>query len=183
MISKVGIAYKRIVEETNNTDFYVSINLAIDTIINVDVDDLIVQLEATKISKDKLLLEILEDVVIDGQTARKLEKIYNAGYKIALDDFTTGATSFEYLKLPIIDYVKIDKQVLKDIERDSKDYDLLKELVTMIHTSNKSVIIEGIETLKELDLVKEAGVDIIQGYYYAKPLRVEVAIEYLKKQK
>ena len=79
------------------------------------------------------------------------------------------------------DYVKIDKQVLKKLE-EGKSKVMLHDLINMIHTSDKQVIIEGIETKEELDTVTELGVDVIQGYYYSKPLPIEKALEFLQNQ-
>ena len=180
MIESVAREFNRLQEIKQDLSPYVSINLTIDTINNVKIADLIARLDNITTMHGNIILEILEDVVIGSKTRSKLAELKKAGYKIALDDFTTGATSFEYLKIPEIDYVKIDKQVLKKLE-EGKSKVMLHDLINMIHTSDKQVIIEGIETKEELDIVTELGVDVIQGYYYSKPLPIKQALEFLEK--
>lgn len=181
MIELVGEAYGLIQNANKDIDPYISINLAIDTINNVKISDLIKSLDKTNDKRENIILEILEDVIIGDKTRSKLAELKRAGYQIALDDFTTGATSFEYLKIPEIDYIKIDKQVLKGLEGEGSNNIILEDLIKMIHSSNKQVIIEGVETLEELTIMRDLNVDVIQGYYYAKPLPIKEAVEFLKK--
>ena len=180
MIELVGNEFNKLQEASPDLSPYVSINLTIDTLNNVKVSELIEKLDTITTMHNNILLEILEDVVIGKKTRAKLTQLQQAGYNIALDDFTTGASSFEQLKLPEIDYVKIDKQVLKGLQEENNNNEILLNLIEMIHTSDKQVIIEGIETKGELEIMTALNVDIIQGYYYSKPLPINKAVEFIK---
>ena len=181
MIEEVGKAAIKLLANKGEKHIQISINLAIDTIINVKVEDMITKLEQHGITSENIIFEILEDVVISEKTRTKLRQIKSYGYQIALDDFTTGATSFEYLKFEEVDYVKIDKQVLRGLEEGTSNYEMLKDLIKMIHSANKTVIIEGVEEKAELDMLHDLGADVIQGYYYSKPLPLDKAIQFLEK--
>jgi len=182
MIQNVGKLYHELDSVKDGVHPFVSINLSVDTLVNLSAEYLIEILDNTELPKDMVILEILEDVIIENKTRKKLETLFAAGYKIALDDFTTGATSFDYLNLPLFEYVKIDQKVVKKL-RSEQDTTVLSDLVGMIHSANKDVVIEGIETKEELDLVISVGVDVIQGYYYAKPMNIIDTIEFIKKIK
>lgn len=180
MIELVGKAYPELLNAKEAITPIISINLAVDTITNVNVQVIIDALQKTNIPVKNVVLEILEDVIISDKTRVKLAKLAEYGYTIALDDFTTGATSFDYLTLDEFNIVKIDQSVVKQLKTSTTKYEVLKDLIHMIHTSNKHVIIEGIETQEEIDAVSKLGVDVIQGYYYTKPLPLDEAIKYVQ---
>ncbi len=183
MIEEVGKVANKLIDASPNKDIHISINLAVDTLNNVNVSELIEKMDSAGVSSNHIIFEVLEDVIIGEKTRSRLKKLKEAGFKIALDDFTTGATSFEYLKHEEIDFVKIDKQVLKGLEAGHTNSIVLSDLVKMIHNAGKLVIIEGVESKEELYILREIGVDIIQGYYYSKPMKLKDAIIYLEKEK
>ncbi len=181
MVELVAQSLSTLFSTRTDLSLHVSINLAIDTLINIQVERLIDILAGYGIKGENIIFEILEDVIINDKTRLKLKTLKENGFQIALDDFTTGATSFEYLKFEEIDYVKIDKQVLEQIAVKDTYQHILLDLVNMIHTSHKKVIVEGVETKEELELLVKMGVDIIQGFYFSKPLELNHAAEYLSK--
>lgn len=183
MIELIGKAYPLLCTAKEEVTPIISVNLAVDTITNVSAQIIIDALQKTNIPLENIVLEILEDVIISDKTRLKLAKLSEQGYTIALDDFTTGATSFDYLTLDEFDIVKIDQSVVKQLEASETRHDVLKDLIQMIHTSNKDVIIEGIETKEEIEAVSKLGVDVIQGYFYTKPIPINEAIEYIKNLK
>ncbi|QMS84691.1 GGDEF and EAL domain-containing protein [Candidatus Xianfuyuplasma coldseepsis] len=183
MVEMVAESLSKIFGAREDLELHVSINLAIDTLINIQIERLIEILTTQGIQGNHIIFEILEDVVINDKTRQKLRILKQHGFHIALDDFTTGATSFEYLKYEEVDFVKIDKQVLEKISIKDDYQHILADLVHMIHTSHKKVIVEGVETKDELDILVDMGVDIIQGYYFSKPLTLNDAISYIKQQK
>ena len=94
------------------------------------------------------------------------------GCTIALDDFGTGYTSFEYLtKLPI-DVIKIDRSLITNIHKNKNLQNIVKAIVTMSEGLGIENVIEGVETADELDMVSQLNVDVVQGYFYSRPLEV-----------
>lgn len=99
-----------------------------------------------------------------------LEQFKNMGIKISLDDFWTGYSSLSYVnKLPI-DKIKIDKSLIMNLEKNYKNLMIIKSIITMSHSLNIKIVAEGIETEKQLEILKELECDFIQGYLIGKPM-------------
>ena len=111
-----------------------------------------------------LLLELTE------QVRAKLQAFSSAGVQIALDDFGTGYSSLSYLRKFAIDYLKIDRAFVRNIERDASDLALCEAIVAMAHRLGMKVVVEGIETGRQLALMRAAGCDYAQGYYLGRPM-------------
>jgi len=120
-------------------------------------------------------LELTEDILmVDNKHAIKIIKsLQLIGYKLAIDDFGTGYSSFSHLKMMPIDELKIDRAFIRDIAEDEKDRAIVEAIVNLGHTLHLRVLAEGAEEKEQVELLKEMGCDVVQGYYYSKPIRVE----------
>jgi len=120
-------------------------------------------------------LELTEDILmVDNKHAIKIIKsLQLIGYKLAIDDFGTGYSSFSHLKMMPIDELKIDRAFIKDIAEDEKDRAIVKAIVNLGHTLKLRVLAEGAEEKEQVELLKEMGCDVVQGYYYSKPITVK----------
>jgi EAL domain-containing protein (putative c-di-GMP-specific phosphodiesterase class I) len=130
-------------------------------------------------------LELTEDILmVDNSRAIKIIKsLQLIGYKLAIDDFGTGYSSFSHLKSMPIDELKIDRAFICDIATDEKDRAIVAAIVSLGHTLGLSVVAEGAEDIDQVDLLKEMKCDVIQGYYFSKPLCVnEFESEWLLKR-
>jgi FOG: EAL domain len=119
-----------------------------------------VKLELT----ESALLSSLEDGV------RVLDRLREQGFKIALDDFGTGYSSLSYLLELPLDQLKIDKQFVDMLSKDKRSEKLLSHLVGMAHELELQVVVEGVESEFQVAFMEHAEADLIQGYYYYKPL-------------
>jgi len=119
-------------------------------------------------------LELTEDILmVDNKHAIKIIKsLQLIGYKLAIDDFGTGYSSFSHLKMMPIDELKIDRAFIRDIAEDEKDRAIVEAIVNLGHTLNLRVLAEGAEKREQVELLKEMGCDVVQGYYYSKPITV-----------
>jgi diguanylate cyclase (GGDEF)-like protein/PAS domain S-box-containing protein len=124
---------------------------------------------------DALTVEITEGLLLDSNEGihKHLLDFRDAGIQVALDDFGTGYSSLSYLKKFDIDYIKIDQSFVQNIEHDSDSMVLCQAIIVMAHKLKLKVIAEGIETKKQLELLKFAGCDFGQGYFLSKPLSVK----------
>lgn len=124
---------------------------------------------------DCIAVEITEGVLLDSNTAviNFLLEFHDAGIQVALDDFGTGYSSLSYLKKFDIDSIKIDRSFVQNIEFDSDNMVLCEAIIAMAHKLKLRVIAEGIETQEQLDLLKFAGCDFGQGYFFSKPISPE----------
>ncbi|HEU5434912.1 MAG TPA: EAL domain-containing protein [Telluria sp.] len=118
-----------------------------------------------------LTLEITEGLLLDlsDEVRAKLRAFSHAGVQIALDDFGTGYSSLAYLRKFDIDYLKIDRAFVGNIDRDAEDLALCEAIVAMAHRLGLKVVVEGIETAAQLALMRAAGCDYAQGYYLGRP--------------
>lgn len=139
--------------------------------------------KASGINPKNLCLEITESSFIESfeSVKPKFEAIKKQGHTIALDDFGTGYSSLNYLGQLDIDTLKIDKSFSEKITDSGSDYYLIKSVITLSKDLNIKFVAEGVETQSQLELLKEVGCPLIQGYYFEKPLSESEAHKYLKR--
>ena len=116
-------------------------------------------------------LEITENVAMQDidSAISTLEKLKNTGICIAMDDFGTGYSSLGYLRKLPIDIVKIDQSFVRDIP-DSKEATLIAEaIIAMAQSLRLSLIVEGIENVRQLNYFKQQGCEVMQGFLFSKP--------------
>jgi len=122
-----------------------------------------------------LLVEITEGVFAEGEAARaSLLKLAATGIRLAIDDFGTGYSSLSYLRSFPIHTVKIDRSFVTDIPLDESATKLIDTIIAMGRGLNKRVVAEGVETAAQLEYLRRAGCDAIQGYYISKPMTADV---------
>jgi diguanylate cyclase (GGDEF)-like protein/PAS domain S-box-containing protein len=119
-----------------------------------------------------ITVEITEGLLLDSHSKvhTQLSSFRNSGIQISLDDFGTGYSSLSYLKKFDIDYIKIDRSFVQNLDLKSSDLALCEAIIVMAHKLGLKVIAEGIETQQHLDLLKTAGCDFGQGYFFSKPI-------------
>jgi diguanylate cyclase (GGDEF)-like protein/PAS domain S-box-containing protein len=127
-------------------------------------------------------LEVTESMTMERpvESVRILGALKSMGIDLAIDDFGTGYSSLSYLKLFPVDKLKIDRSFVKDIETDPDDAAIASATIAMAHSLGKKVVAEGVETAAQLEFLIKEGCDIIQGYFFSKPLSAEDAEAYLR---
>jgi len=127
-------------------------------------------------------LEITENTLISNfdSALSNINTFRELGIKFAIDDFGTGYSSLSYLKSLQVSTLKIDREFIKDILVDRDDFAIVSAIIAMAKALNYTVVAEGVEQKGEVELLKELECDIIQGYYFAKPLREEELLKYIE---
>lgn len=154
-------------------DMGVSINLSARDILKDDfIDALIERIERDAIPKNRLMLEITESAMIEDaeRAIRNLQRLYDFGVSLAMDDFGTGFSSLAQLKAMPIHELKIDKSFVLKLDQDIADQRIVKSTIEMAHHLGLSVIAEGVENQASLLLLKHMGCDAIQGYFLTRPM-------------
>ncbi|MBC7916426.1 MAG: EAL domain-containing protein [Rhodoferax sp.] len=130
------------------------------------------QLEALGLPGSSIVVEITEGLLLDTSegVAEELLELIDANIQMSLDDFGTGYSSLSYLQKFDIDFIKIDQSFVRHLIPDSTDLALCKAIIVMAHALGMQVIAEGVETAQQRDLLREAGCDFGQGYFFAKPM-------------
>ncbi len=124
---------------------------------------------------DGVVIEITEGLLMDtsDSVVAQLIEFRHAGMQVSLDDFGTGYSSLSYLKKFNIDYLKIDQSFVRTMQENSNDLALCEAIIVMAHKLGIKVIAEGIETIEQRDLLRNAGCDYGQGYLFSHPLSAE----------
>ena len=122
--------------------------------------------------KHAIVIEITEGLLLDatGEVKARLEAFKQNGIQVALDDFGTGYSSLAYLQKFDIDYLKIDKSFVANLETTLDNRVLCRTIIDMAHNLGMLVIAEGIENKVKKDILLQAGCDYGQGYYFSKSL-------------
>ena len=132
-------------------------------------------LSLSNLPPDRLELELTESYLMRDltQSAARLAQLRDLGVSIAIDDFGTGYSSLSYLnKLPV-DSLKIDQSFLRHLNQPEGPLPVLQSIVRMAHSMNLNVVVEGVETQADLDIVRALGCDKVQGHVYGPALRRE----------
>lgn len=137
-----------------------------------------------KFTNHQLEIELTENIFIENKKVIKdLEKeLHQLNVLIAIDDFGTGYSSYNMLKEVNIDILKLDRKMFENLEN-KKTQIIINGIIDMAKKLNIKIIAEGIETEQQLLFLKTTNCDIIQGYYFSKPIELEVFEKILKEQK
>lgn len=119
-----------------------------------------------------LELEVTESVLLNGTDSvmELMETLKSMGIRVALDDFGTGFSSLSYLRDLPTDKVKLDRSFIKDIESDRRIAAIVQGVITMAHHMDMTVVAEGIETPEQQEDLAKRHCDLLQGYYFARPM-------------
>ncbi|MCT4655965.1 MAG: EAL domain-containing protein [Cohaesibacter sp.] len=125
-----------------------------------------------QVPANKLCLEVTESMFLWDQEAAKqrLEELSDLGVRIALDDFGTGFSNLSQLRFLPIDYLKIDRSFVCDIDHDQRALALVKAVFAISNGMSIRSIAEGVETAEQAEILSLIGGDLAQGYHYAKPM-------------
>ncbi|HEX7649345.1 MAG TPA: EAL domain-containing protein [Noviherbaspirillum sp.] len=151
----------------------VAVNLSSRQFQQKDLDRMIARvLEQTGCPAACLTLEITESVVMEKPEAAAvtLKKLSDMGVRLAIDDFGTGYSSLSYLKRFPIDELKIDRSFVTDITTDADDAAIAKAVIVLAHSMKLSVTAEGVETAGQLEFLRQQQCDLMQGYFFSKPV-------------
>ena len=149
------------------------------------LDDVASILAKTGLKPSCLDLEITESMLMQNADSaiHMLNALKAMGVTLSLDDFGTGYSSLSYLKRFPLDAVKVDRSFVQDITADSDDASITRAVITMAHHLKLKVVAEGVETSEQLALLMSHQCDIIQGYFFSRPLPVPGMTELLVSDK
>ncbi len=129
-------------------------------------------LAVSHLEPSMLEIEITESCLMEDieATCKLLENIKQIGIKLSIDDFGTGYSSLAYLKSFELDVLKIDRAFVKGLTSSSKDDAIAASIVQLAHNLGLKVIAEGVETLEQLNVLRQFGCDLAQGFLYSPAL-------------
>lgn len=161
----------------------VSINIAA---LHFQQDDFIERINSIitqhNCSPQQLELELTERTVMKDaeDVVNKLIKLKSMGFKISIDDFGTGYSSLSYLNRFPLNYLKIDSSFIHQIVSLQDKQAIVDTIILMAHRLHIKVVAEGVETKDQVKLLKDMGCDIIQGYYFSRPISSPELLDFLE---
>ncbi len=161
---------------TDREDLIISVNMSGRDFFSMDVYEVLTGLlDKYGVSRDKLRLEITETALIDdtNEVNDVIIRLRKEGFYVEIDDFGKGYSSLSMLKNIPADMLKLDMGFLHESEDDERCRIILRSIIQMARALGMDVIVEGVETEKQLRTLADMGCSNFQGYYFSKPLPVE----------
>ncbi|MCQ2536586.1 MAG: bifunctional diguanylate cyclase/phosphodiesterase [Lachnospiraceae bacterium] len=159
--------------DMGHPEYKVNVNLSVIQLLQNDIVDIVRNtIEKTGINPKNLTLEVTESLAINDMRRMKkvLADLRRLGCRIALDDFGTGYSSLNHIRELPIDVIKIDRCFVVDCGKDDFSDTFVKLVTELAKSINVNVCAEGVETELQLDMMKKNDVQMIQGYYFDKPM-------------
>lgn len=166
---------------TDKEKYRISVNISPKDLQFLDIGIVFSELvEKYDIDPAKLNLEITETAVAAniGSCIEIMEKLRSKGFLIEMDDFGSGYSSLNLLKDIELDVLKIDMKFLSATGDKNKADIILEHIINMAQRLNMVVVAEGVETAEQRDMLIDLGCDLFQGYYFSKPVNIEVFEKY-----
>ncbi len=151
----------------------VSINLSrVDIFDNTLEETLEDILSSNNLDHDSLKLEITESAYTENadQVIQVVGRLRSLGFKVEMDDFGTGYSSLNMLSSMPIDVLKMDREFIRNIDHDQKGQQLIALIIEIAKNLKIPVIAEGVERETQIQILKKMGCDIVQGFYFSRPL-------------
>ncbi|MEX2354026.1 MAG: EAL domain-containing protein, partial [Gammaproteobacteria bacterium] len=132
-------------------------------------------IQSAGIDPARLKLEITEELLIESADLidQKVKFLKNLGVSIVLDDFGTGYSSLSYLQNITFDVIKIDKAFVMNMDTNTQNDMLVKTIIGLAHNLKMKVTAEGVENVEHVNKLNEYGCDLLQGYYFSKPVPLQ----------
>lgn len=151
----------------------VSVNVSRKDLFNGSLCDQLKDIVSESgLTVDDLVLEVTESAYSQdtAQMLQAVKSLRDAGFKIEMDDFGSGYSSLNMLCLMPIDALKIDMKFVRNIVSSKTGYRIVELVVEMARALNVPTIVEGVEDQEQYELVRRVGCDVVQGYYFSKPV-------------
>ncbi|QLF69735.1 GGDEF domain-containing protein [Peteryoungia desertarenae] len=171
MVASRALAKFATVPDCSHATLFINLDVRLIARGNALVDTLLEQLATAAIPPSSICFELSErfDNTRVPEFADLITRLRRTGFKLAIDDFGVGHGEIKLLCDYPVDYVKIDRHFISGIDADPRKRHLVKNIVNFCHVLGVRVIAEGIETEAEFVACRDFGVDLVQGWYIARP--------------
>lgn len=138
-------------------------------------------LQRYDVPRGKLKIEVTERVISQdlGYVREMMKKLNQHGIGFYLDDFGTGYSNFAVVMQLPFECIKLDRSLLTQLIGSQNNKEIVRDVISLFHNSGFRVACEGIETAAQADIVTSLGTDLIQGFYYAKPMEPDAFAEFV----
>jgi len=164
-------------------DLIVSVNLSVEQFNRTNIEKTVADiLRHTRLAPDRLELEITESVFLNNASRHSstLNKLQELGVRLSLDDFGTGYSSLSYLRHMPLQTLKIDKSFIDEVPDNPRAVALLQSILQMAENLGIETIAEGVEEEVQMGFMRTTKCNLIQGFYYSKPLVYSDFTDYVR---
>ena len=164
----------------------VSVNLSRVDVFDPKLEEILDGLlRENGLDRGAMKLEVTESAYTDNaeELIRVMVRLRSKGYEIEMDDFGSGYSSLGTLSTMPVDVLKMDRSFVMNIDHDDKDFRLVELILDIARNLKMPVIAEGVETENQMTLLKNAGCDFVQGYYFSRPLPPEEFEAFIAREK
>lgn len=165
-------------------DFTISINLSSRQFSQNNLKATIERiLTNTRLDARSLKLEVTESMVMEDidETIRTLNDLKTLDIQLSIDDFGTGYSSLSYLNDFPVDTLKIDRSFVNRMGNDAASYAIPSAVIALGHNLGMDIVAEGIENISQFHILKQLNCQYGQGFFFAKPLKQEAAVKFIRK--
>ena len=163
----------------------VSVNISQVTLLSEGLCETLMEIiKGCQVSTKYIELELTESAFSTNmeKAMQVVAKLKQLGFSISLDDFGSGYSSFNMLKDIHVDVIKIDKEFLNHHVLTENDIEIIRHIVDIAKVLKMKTVIEGVETKEQVDVLREIGCNLAQGYYFAEPLTKEAFEHYFNEK-
>ena len=165
-------------------NLHIAINISPRVLLDREFPKVIKNLlKEHKLPGESIVMELTEStLLVDPLRAVDIiNQLGEIGIKVEIDDYGTGYSSLAYIKSLPISALKIDRSFVTDILKDPTNQVIVSSTIKMAHTLGLQTVAEGVEDEATLMLLRRYGCDMIQGFYYAKPIAEADVVSWLKR--
>ena len=173
-------------KEENHWTVPVSVNVSRIDIYDPDLENKLCNImQENKLSTNEYMIEITESAYSENSKGliEVLNSMRSKGFHIEMDDFGTGYSSLSMLTALPIDILKIDMSFVRNMELDEKNKKMVELIIDIAKFLKVPSVAEGVETESQLRTLRKMGCDVIQGYFFSKPVPPEVFVKFIEKEK
>jgi diguanylate cyclase (GGDEF)-like protein/PAS domain S-box-containing protein len=164
----------------------IAVNLSAVQFRQAQLPELVMQiLEQAGLPPEYIELELTESVAMDAPLAaiEVMDDLHARGIRMSIDDFGTGYSSLSYLRKFKVNKLKVDQSFVRDITEDAESRAIVTAIITLASSMGFQTIAEGVETAGQLAFLRLQGCDLVQGYYFSKPLAVPQFEAFMRAQR
>ncbi len=161
--------------DAGETPFPISVNMSR---LHARQQDFVERIEQTasryRVPPELLEIELTETAFHDDtqQIIDVMQRLKEKGFRLAMDDFGSGYSSLNLLNVLPVDIIKLDRMMFKDLDNQDRSKKIVTNAIHIVRDLEMKAVAEGIETQEQIDFLKDIECDMVQGYYYARPMPV-----------
>ncbi len=161
--------------DAGETPFPISVNMSR---LHARQQDFVERLDGTasryQVSPELVEIELTETAFHDDtqQIIDVMQRLKEKGFRLAMDDFGSGYSSLNLLNVLPVDIIKLDRMMFRDLEKQDRSKKIVTNAIHIVRDLEMKVVAEGIETQEQIDFLRDIECDMVQGYFYARPMPV-----------